>query len=196
MDAMCESSVMPVGSPETVVTGNEACQWFVMRDLTRPNAKQPAYKLLDGLNIRTFTPMVWKLMLNHGKRERRQMPFIHDLLFVYASRSVLDSVVERTPMLQYRYLRGGYKMPMTVRAADMQRFIHAVGFSSSPQYYRPDEVTPAMRNRRIRIIGGNLDGYEGSLITTRGSKVKRLLVEIPMLLAATVEVETEFIQLL
>ena len=196
MDAMCESSVMPVGSPETVVTGNDACQWFVMRDLTRPNAKQPAYKLLDGMNIRTFTPMVWKLMLNHGKRERRQLPFIHDLLFVYASRAELDSVVETTPMLQYRYLRGGYKMPMTVRAADMQRFIHAVGFSSSPQYYRPDEVTPSMRNRRIRIIGGNLDGYEGSLITTRGSKVKRLLVEIPMLLAATVEVETEFIQLL
>lgn len=196
MDAMCESSVMPVGSPETVVTGNDACQWFVMRDLTRPNAKLPAYKLLDGLNIRTFTPMVWKLMLNHGKRERRQLPFIHDLLFVYASRAELDSVVETTPMLQYRYLRGGYKMPMTVRAADMQRFMHAVRFSSSPQYYRPDEVTPSMRNRRIRIIGGNLDGYEGSLITTRGSKVKRLLVEIPMLLAATVEVETEFIQLL
>ena len=193
---MCESSVMPVGSPVTAVSGDDACQWFVMRDLTRPNAKLPAYKLLDGLNIRTFTPMVWKLMLNHGKRERRQMPFIHDLLFVYASRAELDSVVETTPMLQYRYLRGGYKVPMTVRAADMQRFIHAVRFSSSPQYYRPDEVTPSMRNRRIRIIGGNLDGYEGSLITTRGSKVKRLLVEIPMLLAATVEVETEFIQLL
>lgn len=193
---MCESVGVPAVKSVTAVSGDDACQWFVMRDLTRPNAKLPAYKLLDGLNIRTFTPMVWKLMLNHGKRERRQMPFIHDLLFVYASRAELDSVVETTPMLQYRYLRGGYKMPMTVRAADMQRFIHAVGFSSSPQYYRPDEVTPAMRNRRIRIIGGNLDGYEGSLITTRGSKVKRLLVEIPMLLAATVEVETEFIQLL
>ena len=196
MDAMCESVGVAAVKSVTAVSGDDVCQWFVMRDLTRPNAKLPAYKLLDGLNIRTFTPMVWKLMLNHGKRERRQMPFIHDLLFVYASRSVLDSVVETTPMLQYRYLRGGYKMPMTVRAADMQRFIHAVGLSSSPQYYRPDEVTPAMRNRRIRIIGGNLDGYEGSLITTRGSKVKRLLVEIPMLLAATVEVETEFIQLL
>lgn len=196
MDAMCESVGVAAVKSVTAVSGNDACQWFVMRDLTRPNAKLPAYKLLDGLNIRTFTPMVWKLMLNHGKRERRQLPFIHDLLFVYASRAELDSVVETTPMLQYRYLRGGYKMPMTVRAADMQRFIHAVRFSSSPQYYRPDEVTPAMRNRRIRIIGGNLDGYEGSLITTRGSKVKRLLVEIPMLLAATVEVETEFIQLL
>ena len=193
---MCESVGVPAVKSVTAVSGDDACQWFVMRDLTRPNAKLPAYKLLDGLNIRTFTPMVWKLMLNHGKRERRQLPFIHDLLFVYSSRSALDSVVETTPMLQYRYLRGGYKMPMTVRAADMQRFIHAVGLSSSPQYYRPDEVTPSMRNRRIRIIGGNLDGYEGSLITTRGSKVKRLLVEIPMLLAATVEVETEFIQLL
>lgn len=193
---MCESVGVAAVKSVTAVSGDDACQWFVMRDLTRPNAKLPAYKLLDGLNIRTFTPMVWKLMLNHGKRERRQLPFIHDLLFVYASRAELDSVVETTPMLQYRYLRGGYKVPMTVRAADMQRFIHAVGFSSSPQYYRPDEVTPSMRNRRIRIIGGNLDGYEGSLITTRGSKVKRLLVEIPMLLAATVEVETEFIQLL
>lgn len=193
---MCESVGVAAVKSVTAVSGDDACQWFVMRDLTRPNAKLPVYKLLDGMNIRNFTPMVWKLMLNHGKRERRQMPFIHDLLFVYSSRSALDSVVETTPMLQYRYLRGGYKMPMTVRAADMQRFIHAVGLSSSPQYYRPDEVTPAMRNRRIRIIGGNLDGYEGSLITTRGSKVKRLLVEIPMLLAATVEVETEFIQLL
>ena len=196
MDAMCESVGVAAVKSVTAVSGDDACQWFVMRDLTRPNAKLPAYKLLDGLNIRNFTPMVWKLMLNHGKRERRRMPFIHDLLFVYASRAELDSVVETTPMLQYRYLRGGYKVPMTVRAADMQRFMHAVGLSSSPQYYRPDEVTPAMRNRRIRIIGGNLDGYEGSLITTRGSKVKRLLVEIPMLLAATVEVETEFIQLL
>ena len=193
---MCESVGVAAVKSVTAVSGDDACQWFVMRDLTRPNAKLPAYKLLDGMNIRNFTPMVWKLMLNHGKRERRQMPFIHDLLFVYASRAELDSVVETIPTLQYRYLRGGYKVPMTVRAADMQRFMHAVRFSSSPQYYRPDEVTPSMRNRRIRIIGGNLDGYEGSLITTRGSKVKRLLVEIPMLLAATVEVETEFIQLL
>ena len=53
-----------------------------------------------------------------------------------------------------------------------------------------------MRNRKIRIIGGPLDGYEGNLVTTRGTTVKRLLVELPMLLAAAVEVEPEYIQLL
>ena len=64
------------------------------------------------------------------------------------------------------------------------------------KYYRPEEITPAMRNRRIRIIGGPLHGYEGSLVSVRGTTVKRLLVELPMLLAAAVEVEPEFIQLL
>ena len=37
----------------------ELRQWFVMRDLKRGNAKQPAYKLLAELKIRFFTPMVW-----------------------------------------------------------------------------------------------------------------------------------------
>ena len=63
-------------------------------------------------------------------------------------------------------------------------------------FFRPEEITPAMRNRRIRIIGGPLHGYEGSLVSVRGTTVKRLLVELPMLLAAAVEVEPEFIQLL
>ena len=53
-----------------------------------------------------------------------------------------------------------------------------------------------MVTRKIRIIGGKLDGYIGTLLTTRGSKHKRLLVKLPMFLAASVEVEPEFIQLI
>ena len=53
-----------------------------------------------------------------------------------------------------------------------------------------------MRKRKILIIGGTLDGYTGTLVTTRGSKVKRLLVELPTLLAAAVEVQPEYIQFL
>ena len=85
---------------------------------------------------------------------------------------------------------------MTVREADMNRFIRAVESTEFPRYYRPEEITPDMLRRKICIIGGQLDGYEGFLITTRGSKVKRLLVELPSLLAATVEVELEFIRLI
>lgn len=37
---------------QSVVKTTESPQWFVMRDLKRGNAKQPAYKLLDELKIR------------------------------------------------------------------------------------------------------------------------------------------------
>ena len=77
----------------------------------------------------------------------------------------------------------------------MERFIYAVESSENPKFYSLNEVTSEMINRKIRIIGGKLDGYTGTLVTTRGSKVKRLLVELPSLLAASVEVEAEYIQL-
>lgn len=85
---------------------------------------------------------------------------------------------------------------MTVRNADMERFIQVVESSENPKFYRPSEITPDMLSRKIRIIGGQLDGYEGTLLTLRGSKVKRLLVELPTLLAAAVEVQPEFIRLI
>lgn len=53
-----------------------------------------------------------------------------------------------------------------------------------------------MFGHKIRIVGGPLDGYEGYLQTVRGSKVKRLLIELDNYLAVSVEVLPEFIQLI
>lgn len=171
-------------------------QWFVMRDLKRRNTKQPAYLLLKEKGMEYFTPMVHKLLTIHGKREDREVPFMQDLLFVKETREKLDPIVETIPTLQYRYKLGVQHTPIVVRDIDMERFIKAVEAAENPKYYRPEEITPNMLNRKIRIIGGQLDGYTGTLVTTRGSKTKRLLVELPMLLAAAVEVKTEYIQLI
>ena len=175
--------------------GNDRLQWFVMRDLKRRNAKLPAYKLLEGMGIKVFTPMVWKLVVRHGKRNKEEVPFMQDLLFVHDSRQAVDPIVEKYDTVQYRYVRGGYKIPMTVREADMQRFIDAVNSTENPQYYKPEEITPDMIGRKVRIVGGPLDGYEGNLQKMQGARVKRLFVEIPNLLAAAVEVQPEYIQL-
>ena len=174
-------------------TDNEK-QWFVMRDLTRSNAKLPAYKMLDGLKMENFTPKVKKIIIRHGKREYVEVPFIHDLLFVHDTRLAIDPIVESVYTFQYRFLKG--RMPMTVREVDMERFIKTVESSDSPQYFRPEDITPDMRMRRIRIIGGPLNNVEGTLLTIRGSKVKRLLVELPTLLAAAVKIQPKYIQLL
>lgn len=173
----------------------ESLQWFAMRDLKRRHAKLPAYKLFENLKVSYFTPMVHRLVVVNGKRVDQEVPFMPDLLFVKDSREHLDLIVESTPKLQYRYKIGVQHTPIIVPTAEMERFIYAVESSENPQFYSLNEVTSEMINRKIRIIGGKLDGYTGTLVTTRGSKVKRLLVELPSLLAASVEVEAEYIQL-
>ena len=67
--------------------------WFVMRDLKRTNAKQPAYKQLEQLQVECFTPMQWRLVSQRGKRERKEVPFMQDLLFVHDTREHLDPIV-------------------------------------------------------------------------------------------------------
>ncbi len=172
---------------------NQDKHWFVMRDLKRPNAKLPAYKMLDKEQIELFTPTEQRLTTRKGKKTCEEVPFIRDLLFVHSTHERLDPIVEKTPTLQYRYVRGGkYREAMTVADADMERFIYAVRHSDSLRYYRPDELSPAMFGRKIRIIGGLLDHYEGRLL--KGSRRKVLLVELPGLLSVGVEVSPEFIQ--
>lgn len=170
-------------------------QWYVMRDLKRANSREHAYEQLQGKGFTVFTPKVWKIVVRQGKRVRLQVPCVPNLLFVYSNREQLDPVVEKTPTLQYYYQRHGWCAPMLVPNAEMTRFIHAAEATDTGRFYLPSEITPRMKNRCIRIIGGPFDGYEGTLITTRGSKVKRLLVEIPGLLAVSVEVNPEYIQL-
>lgn len=128
--------------------------WFVLRDLTRPNAKRPAYRLLEEKGIEVFTPMRWQLVERKGKRIREEVPLLHDLLFAHTTRTCMDPIVEEISTLQYRYLRGGYRKPMTVGHAEMNRFIRAVHSDDSPRYFLVEELTSAMYGRMIRIEGG------------------------------------------
>ncbi len=124
-------------------------------------------------------------------------PYIPDLLFVHSSREALDPIIRSIPTLQYRFPKGGqYMKPMVVPNADMERFIRVVKASENPRYYLPEELPESFCGRRIRIVGGPLDGCEGKLLTIRGSKKKRLLVELPDFFYVGVEVNPEFIELL
>ena len=175
-------------------------QWFVLRDLTRHNALMPAYRALaaKGLTAGTdfFTPMTTRVVVRGGRRHREQCPFIHDLLFLHASRPTADDLLQGLPTLQYRYVRGAYRQPMVVAERVMQRFIEAVGTVDTPHFYTPQEITPDMEGRQVRIVGGSLDGYEGRLLKCRGSRRRRLLVAIPGIIVAAVEVSPEMVQVI
>ncbi len=175
---------------------NVGQHWFVMRDLSHSHAKWPAYKLLADKDVEVFTPMQERIRVRNGRRIRVECPVIMDLLFVYATKEEIDPLVGEIKNLQYRYKRGGYLNVMTVSDAEMRRFIQATGSSEQVRYFMPNEITSAMLGRRVRIVGGHLDNCEGRLLLVRGSAKKRLLIELPGLLAAGVEVDKDYIQLI
>lgn len=170
-------------------------KWYALRDLRRRNALVPGYAQLGEMGFEVFTPMKWEVIARRGKRVRRRMPILADLLFVHSSKSRLDPVVAATTTLQYRYQRGRpASEPTVIPDTDMERFIAAVGQESDVRYFSPDEIKPEMYGREVRMVGGPFDGFTGRLLSLRGSGKKRLIVEIPHFIAAAVEVQPEFIE--
>lgn len=172
--------------------------WYVMRDFKKFNAKTPAYKELPKLGIRCFTPMRWVIQENRdGKKQRKYVPVIQNLLFVNESREILDPIVAHTDKLQYQFRRGAAQgTPLVVPDAEMERFISAVSGSDSTIYYSPEELTGDMIGKDIVITGGPMNGYRGKLLKMQGSRKRRLIVKIEGFIAAAVEVNPEYIQVL
>ena len=173
-----------------------AKRWYVLRDLSRSNAKIPGYKLLAGEGIEYFTPMHFVVKKEGGRNVRTQEPVLKSLLFAHEEQTTLKNFLVKHPTLQFRYVRGrSIDNPMVVDDRDMERFRHAIESScSAPVSYRIEEITPDKYGKEVRIVGGRLDGYTGRLLKMRGSSVKRLIVELPGLFLAGVEVQPEYIQ--
>lgn len=168
-----------------------------MRDLKRTNAILPAYKQLAEAGFEVFTPMEVRFFTKNGKRTKKETPIMRDLIFVNASRHSLDPIVAKTPTLQYRFKKGGKQAePIIVPDDDMTRFIGAVRATDNPKFYSAEEITPLLCGRTIRMVGGVLDGYEGILQTVRGSKTKHIIITLPTLLAVSVDIHDEFVELL
>ena len=175
---------------------DDKSEWFVMRDLKRSNAKLPAYKMLEECGFEVFTPLKWHITKAKGKSKKVLVPVIPDLLFVKSTREQLNPIVEKTPTLQYRFGMGNsFHNPMVVPFKEMECFIKIASSLLSPTYFMPEEITPNMIGKKISIVGGSLDGCEGYLITVRGSKRKRILMEIAGLLAVRADVDPAFIRL-
>ena len=137
--------------------------------------------------------------MRNGRHLRRDVPVIHDLVFVKADRSELDSVIAREDTIQYRFIKGAPQgTAMTVNDTDMDHFILAVTSLSKPRYYLPDEVNPAMIGASVRLhCQGPMNGYQGNLARVRGLRKKRLILQLPGLLSATVEIpDTTLIEII
>jgi len=172
-----KESEKPMGEP---CPTEEPLAWYAMGDLTRPNALDPAYKMLEREGFEVFTPKEKRIRKWRGQKLIEEIPVVHDLLFVHSTRIQLDPIVEGTPTLRYRFVKGGkYREPTVINDRDMQCFITAVTNMPVHRYFSADEIKADIVGQKVKIHGGPLDGMEVSLRKLRGTRKKRIIVEIP-----------------
>lgn len=157
-------------------------KWYVMRVTYSRELQFKEY--LDGQGIGNFLPMQQMIVLDrNGKRVKRLLPVVHNLLFVRTSRQQIDRVKQdlegRLPVRFY--MDRETLQPLIVPEREMQNFIAVAGTQDEQLLYLPISEVAYKKGDRVRITGGIFEGVEGEIIRLRGDR--RLVVRIPGLMA-------------
>lgn len=171
--------------------------WFAMSAPYRRELKAKEY--LQAKGIECFVPMINALVEKRsGTKIRKQVPAIHNLIFVHTSKNVIQEIKRGVDYLQYRTMpREGKNIPIIVPDRQMQQFI-AVTQTTNEEliYMRPEEVNIA-KGTRVRVHGGAFDGTEGVFVKIQGKRKPRVVLLIQGVAAvALAEISTEFIEII
>jgi len=167
-------------------------KWYVLRVTYSRELKVKAY--LESEGIQTFIPMQYTLVERGGKREKVLQPLVHNLIFVYSTREIIDYYKHLNMLAsQLRYIMDREKrVPIVVPEKQMQDFI-AVAGSNDEQilYLSPDELH-LKKGDRVRINSGVWRGVEGRFVSFKGGM--RVVVAIEGIMAvATVNLSPSMV---
>lgn len=155
-------------------------RWYAMRATYRREPE--AIRLLQQEGVGCFVPMRYVVRQRRGKKVRELIPVVYNLIFVRGTRTEMYRVKQRILYLQYiTDSRSGQKI--VIPEKQMQRFIAVAGtYSDQLLYFHPDEVNLA-RGARVRVTGGEFEGYEGIFLKVRGARDRRVVIAIPGVIA-------------
>ena len=169
-------------------------KWYVLRALFRSEQK-----VRDGLRragFRCYVPMSWRVDKVQGRQERRLVPAISELVFVYGSDETIRDYKNGSAETVYWMMTGREPNRQKVVVSDkaMQDFIRVTQQQERQvTYFRPEELSLA-KGDHIIIHGGPFDGVEGVLMKIKGRRERQLVVSIPDVAAAAVSIRPEMVE--
>ena len=141
-------------------------------------------QFLDNEKIENFIPMHHEIMVKNGKKKRKLVPIIHNLIFIKATYAAIWEVKKILSYLQFMTeKREGRKVPIIVPEQQMHQFIAVSStYNESLRYFKPEELNLA-KGVKVRIHGGEFDGREGIYVKIKGARDRRLVVCIQGVIA-------------
>lgn len=162
---------------EEVVDEKEEIVWYAMRATYRRELS--VKQTLDELSIESFIPMRYTIHLEKGRKKKRLVPVIHNLIFVHATPSVVKEIKGRIQHLQYMmHTVDGKKTPIIVPDNQMLPFIAITQTYDEKLLFLDPQNIDLVKGEKVRICGGALDGCEGRFIKVLGRKAKHLVISI------------------
>ncbi len=175
-------------------------EWFVLR--ITYNRIQKAHGIISTSDIQSYMPMHYAIKKEIGKKKRILQPLLPNLLFVYATREAVNSIIKNkgaeTSILKF-YLdktkpleENGKHPPLTIPFAAMTNFIKATSTNNDHVRIVSSEQCHYKSGDIVKVIAGEFEGVTGKVARIAGQQ--RVVVEISGLcLVATAYIPTDFI---
>lgn len=157
----------------------------------------PARDMFESEGLECFLPMRYVLTGSGRQKKRELKPAVPSLIFVKATRAELQEIKQRRGLVQYICRPEGERnVPITVPERQMNAFQLSIRHSlDNFLYFRPEEINIS-KGHRVRIVGGALNGCEGTFMKVKGARNRRLVIMLESLGAVAVEINPDFIELI
>ncbi len=145
--------------------------------------------------LEAFVPVIYAYKVIRGQKQRKLIPAINGFVFVKATTTEMEELILKSKFTIYpkKSSFSGREEFLTIANRDMENFIAVIEKSQENiTYFKPDEI-PLNPGDRIRIQGGLYDGREGIIMRIKSKRNKHLVVQIPGLLVAAVELKPELV---
>ena len=147
-----------------------------------------AKQLLESKGIESFVPMRYGLMVRAGRKEKRLVPAIHNLIFVHSSLRRLKEIKLKAPYLPYimREDEQKQKKALIVPDRQMNDFIRLSQTYSESLVYMDPKLQNWKKGQRVRITDGPFQGQEGEFVKLAGIKGKSVVVSVAGVVAVAI----------
>lgn len=142
--------------------------WYAVRTLHCKEEGVSAY--FQGEGLPCFIPQLFREVAGAGgKPVRKQVPAIHNLLFVQSGDlHVLSGLCRSCPFPAYLVCLPGSSLPCAIPAKEMAEFRAVCDPSYQGTLYVPAALAEAKPGQPVRVVRGAFAGLSGKLVRHKG----------------------------
>lgn len=145
----------------------------------------------------SFVPLKYVVKTVRGQKQRALVPALSGLIFVKGTLEALKDYTQQShfPIYLRKSAFSNKEEYLTIPTKAMEDFMAVTEHREEHvTYFRPEEIS-LQEGDRIVIKDGLYEGREGTIMRIKGKRNKHLVVQIPGMLVAAVELSPEMIEL-